>query len=507
MSNSSSDTDRMEEFAPPASRRLNSTYWLCNIIEMWERLAYYTLRPVAPIYIMQATEPGGLHLTAQHKGVIYMWWAVIQSILPMATGGFADRYGYKNSLAFSITVNIIGYLMMAFTHSYEGFFAGIVILAFGTSFFKPSLQATLGHQLSKESSSLGWGVFYWIVNVGSLIGHYVSPLLLNANRADGGWRTLFLACAGFTAMNYIMLFTYRDVPSGASKTQNPLGVLWTTIRHVFEPRLFIWLMIMSCFWMMMYQLWDLQPNFIVDWVDSSKVAAWAPFESWRETGPNGQLRVPQQVLLSLNALLIVCLMVPVSWAVRRMRALSAMFFGMVMATAGVLVAGMTGNGWFLLLGIVCFSLGEMLTGPKKNEYLNLIAPPGKRGLYLGYVNIPVGVGVGAGSYIAGVVYGNYGEKATLALKYLVQHTSYVAGKTWDGSVATLETVTGVSRTEAFAKLQAVLGVDADTATKLLWDTYHPQYHVWIPFAATGFAAAIALAIFGQLAKRWKDMNA
>jgi hypothetical protein len=31
--------------------------------------------------------------------------------------------------------------------------------------------------------------------------------------------------------------------------------------------------------------------------------------------------------------------------------------------------------------------------------------------------------------------------------------------------------------------------------------------VWLPFAVIGVGAIIALAIFGQLAKRWKDMNA
>ena len=106
--------------------------------------------------------------------------------------------------------------------------------------------------------------------------------------------------------------------------------------------------------------------------------------------------MPQQILLNLNAFLIVVLVVPVSWAARKMRTLSAMLVGMSVATIGVLVAGLTGNGWVLLLGIVFFSLGEMWTGPKKNQYLGLIAPPGKKGLYLGYVNIPIGIGVGLG---------------------------------------------------------------------------------------------------------------
>ncbi len=495
------------QYAPPRPRRFPWTFWNCNLIEMWERLAYYTLRPVAPIYIMQATEPGGLHLTASDKGFIYMWWAICQSFLPMVTGGYADRYGYKRTLFFSITMNVLGYLIMAGTHSFAGFLIGILVLATGTAFFKPSLQATLAHNLTPANSSIGWGIFYWVVNIGSVIGHYVSPFLLGTAHTAGSWRTLFLACAGFMAVNYLLLLTYKDVPSGASQTESPLAVLKRTLRNVVEPRLATWLLIMSCFWLMMYQLWDLQPNFIEDWVDSRMIAAHVPFNVMREVGPDGAWRVPQQVLISLNSMLIVALMVPVSWIVRPMRTLSAMVIGMLVATAGLLVAGLTGNGWVLLLGILLFSLGEMLTGPKKSEYLGLIAPPGKKGLYLGYVNIPVGIGVGTGSYIAGYVYGHFGEKATLALKYLAERTPFGAGKGWNGSVATLEGALGVKRSAAMATLQEVTGLDPEAATRLLWETYHPQYSVWLPFAAIGVVATIALAIFGQMAKRWKDMDA
>ena len=65
----------------------------------------------------------------------------------------------------------------------------------------------------------------------------------------------------------------------------------------------------------------------------------------------------------------------------------------------------------------------MLTGPKKNEYLGLIAPAGKKGLYLGYVNIPVGLGGFVGSKLAGYLYGHFGDKAVLAQKYLLEHTA------------------------------------------------------------------------------------
>lgn len=484
-------------------------YWMLNVIEMWERMAFFLVRSVVAIYIMQADEVNGLHFTAMQKGTIYAWWGVFQSILPMITGGYADRYGYKKTLVFSVTVNILGYVLMAYTRSYWGFFTAIMVLATGTAFFKPSLQGSLAQNLTKKNSSVGWGIFYWIVNVGAA----VAPLLAAFIRHDYSWRILFLTAAGITCLNYGMLFTFKDFQSGSDKTRNPLQVFWYTLKNIFQLRLIIWLLIMSCFWLMMYQLWDLHPNFITDWIDSSPLAAslqglnFLP-QSWitmTERGP----QIPQELLLNLNAALIVILMIPVSWAVRRMRTLSAMVIGMCVATVGILVSGLTASGYVFLLGVVFFSLGEMLTGPKKNEYLGLIAPPGKKGLYLGYVNIPVGIGLYVGSSLAGYLYGNFGDKSVLAQKYLIEHTPFGADKLphWKGGVGQLEGVLGVPRTEAMAKLQEVMAIDNVAATRLLWDTYSPQYHVWLPFAAIGVVAIIALIIFNQMAKRWSDMNA
>lgn len=514
---------------PAAPPRFGRTFWMLNTIEMWERLAYYNLRVMAPIYIMQADNPGGLHLTAADKGTIYAWWAAFQSLLPIVTGGYADRFGYKRTLAFAISLMMVGYLMIAFMRdlsfisNYWAFFIAIMTLATGTAFFKPSLQGSLAQNLTKANSSVGWGIFYWVVNVGAFVGHYLPAVLLGLSvllpgplqaetNSPQAWRNLFIASAVFTSLNLLLLFTFKDVPSGASKTESPLRVLVRTIANILEPRLIAWLAIMSGFWLMMYQLWDLQPNFIADWVKSGSMAEglrWLPDVAYRalvEQTPRGPM-IPQQVLLSFNALFIILGVIPAAWLTRNMRTLEAMLIGMLTATVGVLVAGWTQNAWILVLGILFFSLGEMTTGPKKNEYLGLIAPPGKKGLYLGYVNIPVGVGVYLGSKMAGHLYGHYGEKAVLALRYLAERTEFGAGKGWNGQIASLEATLGVARTEAMVKLQEVTNLDAVAATQLLWDTYSPHLHIWIPFAAIGVLSAIALWIFGRLAKRWSDMNA
>lgn len=338
-------------------RAFGRAYWMLNAIEMFERLAYFGIRAVVPLYIMQATEPGGLHLTAADKGMIYAWWAVFQSILPIFTGGIADRYGYKRVLCFAISTNAIGYLMMANLHNKWGFFAAIIVLATGTAFFKPSLQGSIAQSLTKANSSMGWGIFYWVVNVGAVAAPFISTAILGKPHSLAGWQTLFYTCAGFTCVNLLLLLTFKDVPSGASKTETPWQVLKRTVVNIVEPRLVVWLLIMSCFWLMMYQLWDLHPNFITDWIDSSDVARRVHSDHWPwtlfwEYGDRGRLQVPQQILLNLNATLIVLLMVPMSWMARKMRTLSAMLVGMSVATCGVLVAGLTNSGWVFLLGVV-----------------------------------------------------------------------------------------------------------------------------------------------------------
>ncbi len=564
---SEADPNTTPAEAKPPKARFGRTFWTLNSIEMFERLAFFNLRVMAPIYIMQADNVGGLHLTAIDKGFIYAWWAVFQSFLPIVTGGLADRFGYKRTMFFSVCLMVCGYLMMAFLRGREfldnaadslahfvkpltdadvgsnwfaniadgllhaiggsftgsgdfwGFFLGVLVLATGTAFFKPSLQGSLAHQLTKENSSVGWGIFYWVVNVGAFISHIIPTIILvslslhfyQEEYTAAAWRNLFIVSAVFSSFNLLIMLTFRDTPSGASKTESIFQVLKRTIINILEIRLLCWMAIMSCFWLMMYQLWDLLPNFISDWVNSTPIAQrleWLPkgiLDSLVEQTPRGPM-IPQNILISFNAMFIIIGVVGMAWLTRKMRTLTAMFFGMVMATIGVLVAGWTQNTFVLILGILFFSLGEMMTGPKKNEYLGLIAPPGKKGLYLGYVNIPIGVGLFIGAFLAGWIYNDYGEKANLALRYLAEQTPFGVGKNWDGDMSTLETVLGVSRTEAMLKLQEVTGMDATVATQMLWNTYSPQY-IWIPFALIGVVAAIGLLIFGQLAKRWSDMNA
>jgi MFS family permease len=477
------------------------SFWMGCVMEMWERLAYYGTRMVLPIYMCQADEPGGLHFSQAQKGTIYAVWALVASGIPMVSGGFADRYGYKRMIAISATINITAFTLMANMRSYECFFAACLLLALGTALFKPGLQGTLAQSMSKRNSSLGWGLFYWLVNVGSAIGPFFASFM-----RSNGWPFVFYGCAAITALNYGMLLTYPVVESGADKTANALKVARDTFVNILDARLLIVIAIFSGFWMVLYQLWDFMPNFYADWIESGGLvsAIGGLPKAWiQETARGVQLK--QEIALDLNAFMVVLFVVPMSFIVRRLPVLRSITFGILIATIGTVVYGSSPRISTLFTGIVLFSLGEMLTGPKKTEYFSLIAPPGKKALYLGYVNIPVAIGQAGGAKLVGSLYGSWGEKANLALRYLAEKTDHHGPGTWDGNFDSLPTFVGVSRNEAATTLAKVLGQDAHAVNQLLWDTYHPA-RIWYAFGAVGLCSLVGIILFARASKRWQDMN-
>jgi POT family proton-dependent oligopeptide transporter len=462
--------------------RLPRAFWMLNLMEMFERLAYYGVRVVIPIYIAQADEIHGLHFTQAQKGQIFFLWALVQTGIPIFSGGFADRYGYKRTIAASIAVKIAGYLLMATQRSYAGFTLGCLVLAFGTAIFKPGVWGSLQRTLDKRSSGIGWGVFYMLVNVGGFLGPPLAHFLYGVS-----WPTVFYGCAVIVSVNFLMLFTYPPVDAGADASAGVMRTAWITLSNLFQPRLIVFILIMSGFWLTFMQLFDLLPNFIVDWVDSSAIVKALHLPAMFTTVTSRGTMVAQEWMINIDSFLIVLCVVWVSSLVDRMRRVHSIFMGILIASFGLMLAGFTMSGGACLLGIVCFAFGEMLSSPKMNDYLGVIAPEDKKGLYMGYANMPTAIGWAYGSLLAGDLYGRMGEKAGLALRWLHDHGGQDAG---------------VDRTQAMTVLQQATGLDPSRATAMLWDAYQP-WRLWIPFAAVGIASAIAIFFYARWARKYE----
>ncbi len=500
---------QIKEFAAP--------FWAANVMELIERLAYYGVRVVIPIYIASSEDPTGLHFTNTQKGTILTAWALVQTLLPMFTGGFADKYGRKPTIAVSIAIKMAGYLLMATQRSFWGFFLGCQVLAAGTAIFKPGVQGTLVRGTTRSNSSVGWGLFYQIVNIGGWLGPPLAGYLHHY-----AWKWVFLACAGIVSLNYITLMMYKDPPDtppapdlieretagyrDAAKEETALPMTMSSrtgwqvfvysIKNLFKPRLISFILVMSGFWVMFMQLFDALPNFIEEWTDSrGVVAALHLKEGMLAQATTRGLQIPQEWMINLDATAIVFFMIPVAALTARTKRLRAIFIGIFVSVLGLAMAGLTMSGGLCLAGILVFAFGEMTASPKMNEYLGVIAPKGEEALYMGYANVPFAIGWTSGAFVAGILYDHLADKANLAMRYMAAH-----------HLATPEALKAMKRTQAMDALQAATHLDATAATKLLWTTYHP-YSFWYPFMAVGLLSAVGMVIYAQIARRWTHENA
>ncbi len=476
-------------------KSFNRALWFANIMELLERWAYYGVRAVLSIYIVDAASKGGLEFTHLQKGSIYAWWALIQSLLPMFTGGYADRYGYKKTIAFSIVLKIAGYLLMATQTSYWGFFWGCMMLATGTAVFKPGVQGTIAHSLDEKHAALGWGVFYQMVNIGGFIGPWVAGYLRMMS-----WSYVFYANAVVVSLNFITLLLYEDpkpkMQSSDFTDESPVReffkILVSSVKGIFEPKLIAFLLLFSGFWLMFMQLFDILPNFIDDWVDSSGVilafGKLSGIERFVEMGARGA-NIPPEWMVNINAGCIILLMIPAAVFFSRFSALASINIGIFISAAGLVLAGASMSGSLCILGILVFSIGEMASSPKKLEYLSSLAPPEKKGLYLGYANVPLAVGWGIGSKLGGHLYEFYGDKTNLAKQVLRGDFQM-----------TPDAVAALPKEDILPTLAGKMGVSGSELTRLLFERFRPD-RIWYWFAAVGIASMLGLLVYARVLAR------
>ena len=526
---------------------LPQNFWYANLIEMFERLAFFGSRAAAVLYLPKTAAERGLGLGMDEKGFIFGIWAFIQCIVPMVSGGYSDRYGYRRSLAVAFTLNIIGYAAMANCSAIAAhlarqgwanpgfwvFLGAACCVAFGTAIFKPPISGTIAKVTTEETSSMGWGIFYWMVNIGGLF----APMGAAALRGVAfRWEYVFYGAAIVTALNFLPTFLlYREPERGhVDTTKGPFQVFFGSIATLMrDARLVLFLLIFSCFWLMFMQLWDTTPNFIDQWVDSRGVAKYfgGVTGAWLEA--DGQVK--PEMILNLNAFSVIVFCLPVAWLIGRTNKVAVMVVGMVISLIGFVGAGATTLGGVCCLMIMFFTIGEVTCSPTFSAYIGLIAPADKKALYMGYSNIPFAIGWGVGNFIGGPLYERVADKFNLARQYLIDHLGMdaelvqnrdiipndrvveVLARALDAPdstqhVAALEGVirqahasvdwASIAQDQINAKavevLDPVLGavgsLPTDRAVQVLWDTYHP-YQVWLYLAIFGVVGIAGMIAF------------
>jgi len=406
-------------------------FWICIFMELMERMAYYGVRLVVPVYLVLGQSAGGPGLSHAEKGLILAAWGAMQSWLPTFSGGFSDRFGYKRTIFVSVLLKTAGYAGMALATDFWSMVLGTQMLAAGTGLFKPGIQGTMAHSIARAAGteSMGWGLFYQSVNIGAAVSAYI-PMF---TRDVFGWRSLFIACAAIVCSNLVPLFFYQDPQDERQQARDDrtiVQLIGESLRDLFtSPVLLGFIFISAGFWFCFHQFFDMLPNYVDDWTDSTgfkRAAGEALGMSDWVAEANKGVNIPQERLLNLNSLLIMFTMFIFAWLSSKVRTLTSTIAGMGIASLSIGLFIGSANFTLVVTGVVLFTIGEMLSSPKRQEYMASLAPPGKRALYLGYANMPDGIGWVLGNLIAGVAYEEKGDKINLARRFLAGHATPTA---------------------------------------------------------------------------------
>jgi proton-dependent oligopeptide transporter, POT family len=192
------------------------TFWVANTMEIFERMAWYGFFAVSSLYITGAVKDGGLGFSDEDRGVLQGVVTFFLYLFPVVTGALGDRYGFKRMLFWSFVVLTPSYFLLGQFNSFGGFFMIYMVVALGAAMFKPVIVGTVSKTTNSKTASMGFGVFYMMVNIGGFIG----PIVAGIVRA-WAWKWVFVASAVWIAINFIFVTIFYKEPTSESTSKNP----------------------------------------------------------------------------------------------------------------------------------------------------------------------------------------------------------------------------------------------------------------------------------------------
>jgi len=196
------------------------TFWVANTMEIFERMAWYGFFAVSSLYITGPVETGGLGFTSEQRGQLQAIVPFILYLLPVMTGALADRYGYKKMFIIAYTGMVVFYYALGQFKTFPTFLAAFLLVALVAAIFKPVVVGTVARVTNEGNSSMGFGIFYMMVNVGGFIGPLVAGVVRGVS-----WKYVFIACSAWAAVNLIIVLLFYKDPTteAASEKKRALG--------------------------------------------------------------------------------------------------------------------------------------------------------------------------------------------------------------------------------------------------------------------------------------------
>ncbi len=387
-------------------------FWVANIMELFERLAYYGQATILSLFLrdhLKLSEIEAGQLSSVFGGLIYL--------LPIFAGALADKFGFRKAFSTAFGGLTIGYFLIGsmgmnmFRGIYSGFpvywllFIILIFTAMAGSFIKPSVLGTVAVTSTHETKSLGYAIYYWLVNTGAAIGPFLAYLV----RDRIGISSVYLVSAISCALMFITtrIFFKEPLVHNQSQDKGILEIAADILKVLLNFRFIIFLLLFGLYWMLFWQFFIIVPFYVSDFISPD---------------------APIELIISAGAWTIILLQLPINRLTKKIPTQTAILIGFILAASCWLMwffalpavgSGkimFLGSEWYagnivLIAGIVMFSIGEQIQAPRFYEYIADLAPSGQAALFQGYAFLPIAIAWGFGGTFGGWIYQKYATTA------------------------------------------------------------------------------------------------
>jgi dipeptide/tripeptide permease len=372
-------------------------FWISNSVEILERFAYYGIYMGFPIYF--AT----LGYKTEQLGLIQGLFLFISYTVPVFSGTFADKFGFKKVLLISYLAYLPSILLLIFTKSFSGIALAMLSIGFAAGIFKPLVSGTVRVVTDNTNRTVGFGIFYAMVNIGASFG----PLILGRLRAIS-WENAYIAAAVAIALMFLITLLFYHEPKrdmeGITLTQKfrDMGEALSDIKFL------AFLLILGLFfWLPFWSFFNLCPKYIEKSLDGAllysniKSVLGPGIANFLSKDYEGTRKVLGETI-SHTGWVIMVFQVIVAWIFERFRPIPSFLFGLSILSMGFVLLGLAGitNPAWVFAGIFLLAIGEMISSPRIQEYITWLAPKEKAGLYMGTNFLAMGIG----GFLSGVIY-------------------------------------------------------------------------------------------------------
>ncbi|MDP9160899.1 MAG: MFS transporter [Acidobacteriota bacterium] len=368
-------------------------FWVANVSELFERLSYYAAFASLARYLHET-----LNFRVEQASSLTGLFGGLVWFLAAFGGTLADRLGFRRSLSLAYFILSCAYFLLGSIGSpwlapvrnampLVVLVAILLILpALGIALVKPCVVGTTARASKENVRSIGYSIYYTLVNIGGAAGPYVASWVHQHMRVENVFRVAALSV--FAMFFAVLLFFKEPRRSGDAQTASVTQAARNFGTVLSNPRFMLFLLIFSGYWIVYWQEFIILPVYIHEYVNP---------------------KTDTELLLITGPLTVISLQMVVSFITRRMPAFRAITLGTLMSGLAWIIFIVNPTVPMAIATLVAVSLGEITQSPRYYEYISRLAPPGQQGTYMGFAFLPIGIGSLVGGWFGGKLLHHFGE--------------------------------------------------------------------------------------------------